>query len=157
LNPTPEDGTNIGTRGGTAKTSSDAVNFALFMRLLAAPDNTTNSASEQNGAGLFNSTGCALCHSTTLTSSDSPFSSLAKVTYHPFSDFALHHMGSGLADGISQGLAGPDEFRTAPLWGLGQRLFFMHDGRTADLVQAIAAHSSSGSEANGVVTKYNAL
>ena len=51
-------------------------------------------------------------------------------------------MGPRLADQISQGLAGGDEFRTAPLWGLGQRLFFLHDGRTNDLVQAIREHSS---------------
>jgi Di-haem oxidoreductase, putative peroxidase len=42
-------------------------------------------------------------------------------------------MGPGLADGKSQGQAGPDEFRTAPLWGLGKRAFFLHDGRTSDL------------------------
>src|SRR5437762_14333604 len=52
--------------------------------------------------------------------------------------------GSGLADGINQGAAGPDEFRTAPLWGVGQRLFFLHDGRTSDLLQAIWDHSSPG-------------
>ena len=40
-------------------------------------------------------------------------------------------MGPGLADGIVQGGAQGDEFRTAPLWGLGQRIFFLHDGRTA--------------------------
>jgi CxxC motif-containing protein (DUF1111 family) len=79
------------------------------------------------------------------------------VTYHPFSDFALHHMGSGLADGITQGLAGPDEFRTAPLWGAGQRLFFLHDGRTPDLLQAILAHASPGSEANAVIHNFQAL
>ena len=66
-------------------------------------------------------------------------------------------MGQGLADGITQGAAGPDEFRTAPLWGLGQRIFFLHDGRTRDLVAAIEAHSSDGSEANAVVQKYNGL
>ena len=53
-------------------------------------------------------------------------------------------MGSNLTDGVSQGAAGPDEFRTAPLWGAGQRLFFLHDGRTSDLMQAIQAHSSPG-------------
>jgi len=71
---------------------------------------------------------------------------MSNVTYHPYSDFALHHMGSNLADGINQGAAGPDEFRTAPLWGVGQRLFFLHDGRTSDLLKAIAAHSSPGSD-----------
>jgi CxxC motif-containing protein (DUF1111 family) len=69
---------------------------------------------------------------------------MSNVNYAPYSDFALHHMGSNLADGINQGTAGPDEFRTAPLWGLGQRLFFLHDGRTTDLNAAIQAHSSSG-------------
>jgi CxxC motif-containing protein (DUF1111 family) len=69
----------------------------------------------------------------------------------------LHHMGSGLADGITQGQAGPDQFRTAPLWGLGQRIFFLHDGRATNLQQVIAAHASSGSEANQVIQNYNAL
>ena len=53
-------------------------------------------------------------------------------------------MGSGLADGINQGAAGADEFRSAPLWGIGQRLFFLHDGRTSDLLQAIEAHADCG-------------
>jgi hypothetical protein len=68
---------------------------------------------------------------------------MSNVTYHPYSDFALHHVGAGLADGIEQGGAGADQFRTAPLWGLGQRLFFLHDGRTTDLVQAIKSHAFS--------------
>jgi len=66
-------------------------------------------------------------------------------------------MGKGLADGITQGSAGPDEFRTAPLWGIGQRVFFLHDGRTRDLVQAIEDHKSAGSEANKVVDQFNGL
>ncbi|HTF13999.1 MAG TPA: di-heme oxidoredictase family protein, partial [Burkholderiales bacterium] len=74
-----------------------------------------------------------------------------------FSDLLVHDMGVGLADGISQGEAGPREFRTAPLWGLGQRIFFLHDGRTADLLRAIQQHSSSGSEANGVIWRFNNL
>jgi len=53
-------------------------------------------------------------------------------------------MGKGLADGITQGGAGPDEFRTAPLWGVGQRIFFLHDGRTTNLVEAIRDHLSDG-------------
>ena len=57
----------------------------------------------------------------------------------------------------SPGHAGPNQFRTAPLWGLGQRLFFLHDGRTSDLIQAIQRHSSSGSEANPVIKKFTTL
>ena len=81
-----------------------------------------------------------------------------------FSDLLVHHMGPGLADEIVQGQAGPDEFRTSPLWGVGQRLFFLHDGRTSDLLVAIRAHSSSDkkspyppSEANGVITNFENL
>jgi CxxC motif-containing protein (DUF1111 family) len=61
----------------------------------------------------------------------------------------IHHMGTKLNDNVSQGGAGGDQFRTAPLWGVGQRIFFMHDGRTRDIQQAILEHNSSGSEANG--------
>jgi CxxC motif-containing protein (DUF1111 family) len=66
-------------------------------------------------------------------------------------------MGTNLADGVSQGSAGPDEFRTAPLWGLGQRIFLLHDGRTADLLEAIRQHASPGSEASGVIALLNRL
>ena len=80
-----------------------------------------------------------------------------------FSDLLVHDMGPGLADGVTQGQAGPREFRTAPLWGLGQRIFFLHDGRTSDLLEAIRAHKSGSfwtgdeSEANGVVKNFNHL
>jgi CxxC motif-containing protein (DUF1111 family) len=66
----------------------------------------------------------------------------ANQTVALFSDLAVHHMGPTLADNVIQGSAGPDEFRTAPLWGVGQRVFFLHDGRTSDLVQAIQLHAS---------------
>lgn len=66
-------------------------------------------------------------------------------------------MGKGLADGITQGGAGPDEFRTAPLWGVGQRVFFLHGGRTTKLVEAIRDHKSKGSEASRVIEQFNKL
>ena len=66
-------------------------------------------------------------------------------------------MGAELVDGVSQGNAGGDEFRSAPLWGLGQRIFFLHDGRTRDLLQAILAHDSEGSEADRSTDAFNQL
>ena len=71
-------------------------------------------------------------------------------------------MGPNLDDGISQGQAKSSEFRTAPLWGVGQRLFFLHDGRTNDLVVAIQEHrggkgAKSASEANEVVKQFDRL
>jgi CxxC motif-containing protein (DUF1111 family) len=90
-----------------------------------------------------------------LTAAASSFDpALSNVQFHPFSDFAIHHMGSGLADGITQGNAGGDQFRSAPLWGVGQRLFFLHDGRTSDLTAAIAAH---GGDASTVINNFNNL
>jgi CxxC motif-containing protein (DUF1111 family) len=80
-----------------------------------------------------------------------------------YSDLLVHHMGANLADDIIQGQAGPDEFRTTPLWGVGQRIFFLHDGRTADLLKAIRAHASPAteqypaSEANSVVQRFTHL
>jgi CxxC motif-containing protein (DUF1111 family) len=168
FNGTPEDATNLlnqnasspnwGTSLGTeSEMSSDVVNFAAFARLSAPAAPAASTQSTLNGAADFNAIGCNLCHSPTLTTGTSIFTGMSNVAYHPYSDFALHDMGSGLADGIHQGSAGPNQFRTAPLWGLGQRLFFLHDGRTSDLIQAIQAHSSSGSEANMVIRKYDSL
>ena len=96
-----------------------------------------------DGQVQFNNIGCNVCHTPTLTTGPSQFADLNNATFHPFSDFALHHMGSSLADGVTQGEAGPDEFRTAPLWGVGQRLFFLHDGRTNNLVNVIQQFHTS--------------
>ena len=86
-----------------------------------------------------------------------PSAALSNQTAHLWSDLLVHHMGIGLADDITQGAAGPDEFRTAPLWGVGQRIFFLHDGRASNLVEAIRAHKSKGSEANRVIHQFNKL
>ena len=59
-------------------------------------------------------------------------------------------MGTLLTDNVAQGGAGGDQFRTAPLWGLGQRIFLLHDGRTSNLITAIQDHASHGSEASTV-------
>ena len=68
---------------------------------------------------------------------------LSNQVVNLYSDLLIHGMGPGLTDDILQGRAAGDEFRTAPLWGLSQRIFFLHDGRTTDLNQAIIAHRSA--------------
>ena len=161
VNPLPEDA-HLATAGGsptviTAATESDIDTFTDVMRLSAPPAPVPPTADTSAGQGSFEQAGCNLCHSETLTTTKSIFTGMSNVIFHPFSDFALHHMGQGLADGINQGLATGDEFRTAPLWGIGQRLFFLHDGRTSDLVQAIQQHASQGSEANQVINNFNKL
>jgi len=82
---------------------------------------------------------------------------VSNITINPFSDYAVHTMGTGLADGVTQGNASGSQFRSAPLWGVGQRVFFLHDGRTNNLLTAIEDHASSGSEANGVIAQFNML
>jgi CxxC motif-containing protein (DUF1111 family) len=87
-----------------------------------------------------------LCHTPALMTSTSAFMDLNRVQANLFSDLLVHHMGTSLADGVSQGSPGPDEFRSAPLWGVGQRIFLLHDGRTTDLLDAIEQHMSQGSD-----------
>ena len=148
-----------------AATAVDALSsvekFSHFMRFLAAPipstDTPGGAPSIANGKTLFSSTGCALCHTPAFTTGWSAVPSLSGKAVNLYSDLLIHDMGNGLADGISQGEAGPREFRTAPLWGLGQRIFFLHDGRTSNLITAIRAHASTGSEANAVILKFLAL
>jgi CxxC motif-containing protein (DUF1111 family) len=164
-NTTPEDTDNMPTTitANAMSVLSDIEAFANFMRMLAPPVPAAATASTTNGRAQFVSVGCALCHTPSFTtgvavatgSSNSPSPALSNRQVNLFSDLLVHHMGQNLADGITQGSAGPDEFRTAPLWGLGQRVFFLHDGRTRDLLAAIQAHDSQGSEANAVIQRFN--
>ena len=104
---------------------------------------------DRGGRTVFKNVGCAFCHTPSFTTGNASVAALRNQPVNLFSDLLVHDMGVGLADGVSQGEAGPREFRSAPLWGLGQRLFFLHDGRTSNLITAIRAHASQGSEANG--------
>ena len=137
---------------------ADIVAFMGFMKFLDQPKPACTgpgcSASIQSGHRLFNNIGCSSCHTETLRTGFSTTAALNQKDVNLFSDLAVHHMGTGLADGVTQGSAGPDEFRTAPLWGVGQRIFFLHDGRTTDLLQAILAHDSAGSEADHVIDTF---
>jgi CxxC motif-containing protein (DUF1111 family) len=174
FNPTPNDTLNFTTTPSTTGNSSGISNpavisdieaFANFMRMLAPPTPAPPTPSSEKGRDLFTKVGCVHCHTPSFTtgamiasgSATSPSAALSNQTANLFSDLLVHHMGKGLADGITQGGAGPDEFRTAPLWGVGQRVFFLHDGRTSNLVDAIRAHKSHGSEANKVIEHFNKL
>ncbi len=164
--------------------------FMITMRFMDAPQPDPNpSSSAQLGRQLFSRVGCDLCHTPTMktggTAKSMTPAGLARSIGGPanspvlvnrpanlFSDLLVHHMGPALADNIIQGGAGPDEFRTTPLWGVGQRIFFLHDGRTSDILQAILLHQSGDgndaqddnnpnrfgpSEANGVIRNFRAL
>jgi CxxC motif-containing protein (DUF1111 family) len=149
------------TERGTARISA-IESFAFFQRFLAPPTPSydvtgASRGSIQRGRQYFEQVGCGYCHTPTLRTGDSTVEGLRYKDVNLYSDLLLHGMGPGLADDTFQGQAEPDEFRTSPLWGVGQRIFFLHDGRTTDLLEAIQAHRSAGnsrfqaSEANGVI------
>lgn len=124
---------------------------ALFMRYLAPPPPASTLSA------LFDAVGCTMCHTPSLTTGNMASAALASQTVNLYSDLALHRMGQALNDGITQGLARGDQWRTAPLWGLADRIFLLHDGRTQDLLQAILLHDSPGSEAHTVIANFQAL
>jgi CxxC motif-containing protein (DUF1111 family) len=170
FNATAEDTLNFTLTPATTGSSNTAVisdieAFANFMRMLAPPTPAPATPSSEKGRATFARIGCVHCHTPSFTtgakiasgSSTSPSAALSNQTANLYSDLLVHHMGKRLADGITQGGAGPDEFRTAPLWGVGQRIFFLHDGRTTSLVEAIRDHQSDGSEANEVIRLFISL
>jgi CxxC motif-containing protein (DUF1111 family) len=159
------------TTSTTASTTPASTTVALASVLPAAAGSSTTStaaaaastsassaASINAGLQAFMNVGCAACHTVSHTTGNSALGTAAtNVTINPFSDYATHNMGSGLADRVSQGNANGFMFRSAPLWGVGQRAFLLHDGRTSDLMQAIQQHASSGSEANQVISQFQML
>jgi CxxC motif-containing protein (DUF1111 family) len=140
--------------GTSTSTSSSAASTTT-----AAP----SAASVTAGFQAFTNIGCSGCHIVSQTTVSMALidttanPTVSNTTLNTFSDYAVHSMGMGLADGVSQGNANGTQFRSAPLWGIGQRVFFLHDGRTNNLLTAIQQHASSGSEANQVITQFNML
>jgi len=141
---------------------ADFMQFQILMRFIADPQPDPHpGASAIRGRDVSSDVGCGLCHTPQMRTA--PAMNSAVMQGRPvnlFSDLLVHHMGARLADDIVQGAAGPDEFRPVPLWGVGQRLFFLHDGRTSDLLVAIKEHFSPktaafpASEANAVVSNF---
>jgi CxxC motif-containing protein (DUF1111 family) len=131
-----------------------------FQRFLAAPPQTPRSG--MTGEAVFNSIGCADCHTRSFTTGPASEAALSHRTIKPYSDFLLHDMGQ-LGDGIVQGDATATEFRTPSLWGLRFRNQLLHDGRVqggtfaARMAAAIAAHGATGSEGAASAGAFEAL
>jgi CxxC motif-containing protein (DUF1111 family) len=163
LNPVPETVTNFTPGILTELFPGDYSRTEYYTQWLAPPIPAASTSATRNGKTQFTNVGCVYCHTTSFTTPATSRPALANITINLYSDLLVHHMGPGLADGLTQGAAGPDMFRTTPLWGIGQRLWFMHDGRTSNIVTAIEDHYSLGnslypaSEANQTVTNFNNL
>ena len=98
---------------------SDIVGDAMFMRFLEAPQAASDTPSIVQGRQQFASIGCALCHVASMTTGNAGSPALKNKTAVLYSDLLVHRMGNNLNDNIQQGLAHGNEWRTAPLWGLG--------------------------------------
>lgn len=113
----------------------EAVNF--YVSSLALPKQKITNL---KGKELFESVGCVSCHRPSYTLANGK-------TIHPYSDFLLHDMGEGLADGRVDFEASGKEWRTQPLWGLSHAKNvlkksprYLHDGRARSLEEAILWH-----------------
>jgi len=138
------------------KVIDDVNNFADFMRFLAAPApvssyGTVTNAQIVAGEAAFNKAGCNVCHMKFMDTGKHANAALANKRANLFSDLLVHDIGTG--DGIAQGGATGEQFRTAPLWGVGQRLFLMHDGEQTNLIDAINRHG--GPEGTRVRQNFN--
>ena len=145
----------------------DVVAFADFMRATKAPPRGTITADVSAGEALFNKTGCAVCHTPSITTArpgtkinGGEFTvpnALGNKIIHPYSDFLLHDIGTG--DGIPvlplpEYASTATQMRTAPLWALRTRNRLMHDGLSLTKQDAIQRHAG---QAAGVTKNYNAL
>jgi CxxC motif-containing protein (DUF1111 family) len=121
----------------------DVAALTDFMTVLAAPPRGTITDVVAAGESVFAQTGCATCHLPTIQTGPSAVAALDLVSFHPYSDFLLHDMGS-LGDGIGQGHASAREMRTTPLWGLRSANRFLHDGSARTVTDAILRHDGQG-------------
>ena len=128
--------------------------LATYVRNLAPPAPRAAPAADA-GSEVFDAIGCAACHVAEWELEDSP----VRVIY-PYTDLLLHDLGPGLADRRVDGNPGNREWRTAPLWGVGQIIAvnghrrLLHDGRARGFVEAILWH---GGEAAAARDRFRAL
>ncbi|HKP87177.1 MAG TPA: di-heme oxidoredictase family protein [Blastocatellia bacterium] len=138
--------------------------FADFMRGTRAPGRGPITAAVTRGEGLFLALDCDVCHTPTFVTSapgtlinGGAFTvqpALGNKRIHPYSDFALHDVGTG--DGIVQngGQGSRNQVRTAALWGVRARSRLMHDGESFTINDSILRH---GGQALTIRNNYNAL
>jgi CxxC motif-containing protein (DUF1111 family) len=131
--------------------------FVNFMRFLAPPARIQPTPiGAERGEGIFRNMRCTSCHVPEMKTGTNTVAALSQQTVRLYSDLLLHRMGSGLNDGVQQGLAKGDQWRTAPLWGLSKRRFFLHDGRATTPMEAVLQHGGEASAARERFTNLNA-
>jgi CxxC motif-containing protein (DUF1111 family) len=152
---------------GNEDPDNDIDEFAAFMRASKVPPRDTALAATADavaGSQLFDAIGCNVCHTRSITTSPAGTAinggafvvptALGNKVIHPFSDFALHDIGTG--DGIVQngGQATRNKLRTLPLWGVRTHDRHMHDGASLTFNESILRHAG---EALAVINSYRGL
>ncbi len=141
---------------------ADMVDFELWLRGLAVPaPRNKNDPVVRRGEALFSQAACAACHVPELKTGPTypAFPKLANRTLRAYTDLLLHDMGEDLADGRPDFKAGPRDWRTTPLWGLGLSATvngnsaLMHDGRARNVMEAILWHGGEASAARDTFAK----
>jgi CxxC motif-containing protein (DUF1111 family) len=143
--------------------TDQSVNATVFyLKTLQTPfQRNANDATVLKGATLFKQLSCNSCHKEKLQTGFSNISVLSNQEFYPYTDLLLHDMGSNLDDNYTEGTALTNEWRTAPLWGLGLstqsqggNYFLMHDGRAKSIEQAIEMHEGEALQSKN---KFKAL
>jgi CxxC motif-containing protein (DUF1111 family) len=143
-----------------ADITDNALNETIFyiQALQTPPRRNENDAQVIKGNQVFNTIQCNACHKEKLVTGFSNIDALSHKEFYPYTDLLLHDMGNALDDKYTEGTALTNEWKTAPLWGLGLspgsqggNYFLMHDGRARSIEQAIEMH---GGEALNSKNKY---
>ena len=142
--------------GDSPDISADLVSAVLaFVGALEVPTSPMRSEHFSSGLRLFTDLGCSACHRPDL-SVDLPEArsgAQAPPAITPYTDLLLHDLGIEMADQTATGARVPTKWRTAPLWGLGNRIrsrqsaTLLHDGRARSVEEAILWHSGEGARA----------
>nr|WP_246047806.1 di-heme oxidoredictase family protein [Leptospira ilyithenensis] len=155
---------NSATNGGSLEVSeAKVVAITKYMQLVAVPiRRKAYYGNILEGKRMFHWAGCANCHVPKMkTAPTASFQQLASQTIRPFTDLLLHDMGEGLADGKEDGEANGNEWRTAPLWGIGLletvhgEARYLHDGRARTLMEAILWHGGEAEKSKNFVKNLN--
>lgn len=133
----------------------------LWLQGLAVPARRgMNDADVQRGATLFASAQCDVCHVPDMkTARFANLPQLSNQVFHAYTDLLLHDMGEGLADGRPDFAAGPRDWRTPALWGLGLSQAvsgssaLLHDGRARNVGEAILWHGGEAAIARDAFVK----
>jgi CxxC motif-containing protein (DUF1111 family) len=141
---------------------ADMDDFELWLRALAAPaQRNRDDPAVLRGEKLFSDAACAACHIPQLKTAPTypAFPHLANRTFSAYTDLLVHDMGDELSDYRPDYQAGGNDWRTAPLWGLGLsgvvngQTALLHDARARNVLEAILWHGGEAKASRDAFSK----